>query len=154
MKEKILVVDDMKSLALMLEIYLSNAGYDVSTSYSFTEARQELSKTDFNLVLTDVDLGEGKTGIDILKEVKKTNPTCHVIIITANRDYMVASDARLFGAYDYLLKPVEFEGLLYTVSMALRYKKNSNGNANSGEQYLGNPCPNIDELKNNYKKIY
>jgi len=91
-----------------------------------------MAKTDFDLVLTDIEFGEDKTGIDILKEVKKTNPICPVILNTGNTDYMAASEAKLMGAYDYMIKPVNFESLLNTVSMALRYKKVSEGNTHAG----------------------
>lgn len=90
-----------------------------------------MAGTDFDLVFTDLDFGEDKTGIDVLKEVKKTDPTCPVIINTGNTDYMIASDAKLFGAYDYMSKPVEQKRLVHTVRMALSHRAMSGDNANT-----------------------
>ena len=122
MKGKILVIDDMENIAFLVKTILSREGYDVTTAYGYYDAREKMARTDFDLVLTDINLGEDKTGIDILKEVKKTNPACPVIINTGNVDYMIASDAKLFGAYDYMSKPVEQEKLLHTVRMALSHR--------------------------------
>lgn len=122
MKGKILVVDDLENNVFLLKTILSREGYDIFTAYGYYDAREKMDRVDFDLVITDIDLGEEKTGIDILKEVIKTNPTCSVIVNTANRDYMIASDAKLFGAYDYMLKPVEQEKLLHSVRMALSHR--------------------------------
>ncbi len=132
MNEKILVVDDMKNIAFLLKYILSKGGYDVFTAHSYNEARKELDKTDFDLVFTDVELGDNRTGVDILKVVKETNPICPVILSTGNPDYMAASEAKLMGAYDYMIKPVNLESLLNTVSMALRYKTVPECNTHAG----------------------
>ncbi|MHC4270372.1 MAG: response regulator [Planctomycetota bacterium] len=132
MKGKILVIDDMENIAFLVKTILSREGYDVSTAYGYYDAMEKMARTDFDLVLTDINLGEDKTGIDVLKEVKKTNPTCPVIINTANVDYMIASDAKLFGAYDYMIKPIEQEKLLHSVRMALSHRTMPGDNANTG----------------------
>jgi Response regulator containing CheY-like receiver, AAA-type ATPase, and DNA-binding domains len=131
MKEKILVIDDIENITFIVKAILSQEGYDVTTAYGYYDAGEKMARADFDLVLTDVDLGEDKTGIDVLKEVKKTDPTCPVIINTGNTDYMIASDAKLFGAYDYMLKPVEQEKLLHTVHMALNHRTMPGDNANT-----------------------
>jgi Response regulator containing CheY-like receiver, AAA-type ATPase, and DNA-binding domains len=133
MKEKILVIDDMANIAFIAKAILSREGYDVTTAYGYYDAGEKMARADFDLVLTDLDFGENKTGIDILKEVKKTDPTCPVIIHTGNTDYMMASDAKLFGAYDYMSKPVEQEKLLHTVRMALSHRTMPGDNANTDE---------------------
>ncbi len=129
MNGKILVIDDMENNVFLLKTILSQEGYDVSTAYGYYDARERIHRIDFDLVLTDIGLGKEKTGIDVLNEVKKTNPTCPVIIYTANRDYMIASDAKLFGAYDFISKPVEQEKLLHSVRMALRHRTMLGDNA-------------------------
>ncbi len=133
MNEKILVVDDIDYITFMYKKMLSREGYDVSTACGYYDAMEEMAKTDFDLVFTDVELGDNRTGVDILKVVKETNPTCPVILSTGNTDYMAASEAKLMGAYDYMIKPVNFESLLNTISMALRYKTVPEGNTHAGE---------------------
>ncbi len=132
MNKKILVVDDLDNIVFVIKTILLREGYDVSTACSYYDAMKKMVETNFDLVLTDIELGEDKSGIDILKVVKETNPTCPVILNTGNTDYMAASEAKLMGAYDYMIKPVNFESLLYTVSMALRYKTVPEGNTHAG----------------------
>ena len=121
MAEKILIVDDMKFLLTALEILLSREGYDVSTACSYNDAMEKMSGTDFNLVLTDIGLGD-KTGIDVLKEVRKKNHFCPVILHTGAPDIKTETEGKRLGAYDYLSKPVDRETLLRSVRMALRDK--------------------------------
>ncbi len=132
MNEKILVVDDIDNIAFIIKTILSREGYDVSTAYDYYGAREEMAKTDFDLVLTDIELGEDKTGIDILKEVKKTNLTCPVILNTGNPGIITESEAKRMGAYDYMSKPVKQKKLLHRVRMALRHKTIPDDNAYAG----------------------
>ncbi|MDR4498394.1 MAG: response regulator [Candidatus Scalindua sp.] len=121
MKEKILIIDDMEFILTSLEIFFSQEGYDVSTACSYREAMEKMSGTDFNLVLTDIGLG-GKTGIDVLKEVRKKDRFCPVILFTGAPDTKTETEAKRMGAYDYLSKPVERATLLRSVRMALRHR--------------------------------
>lgn len=81
MKEKILIIDDMELILTSLEMLLSAEGYGVSTACSYHDAMEMMSGTDFDLVLTDIGLGE-KTGIDVLKEIRKKDRFCPVILFT------------------------------------------------------------------------
>jgi DNA-binding NtrC family response regulator len=122
MKEKVLVIDDREEIISIFERSLSRQGLDISTACSYYDAMANMAVTDFDLVLTDIDLGDGKTGIDVLKEIKRTNPTCSVILCTGNHDIMTVSEARRMGAYDCMYKPVKLETLSHSINMALRDK--------------------------------
>ncbi|MBC8548313.1 MAG: response regulator [Candidatus Brocadiales bacterium] len=122
MKEIVLVIDDVEILVSLLKRFLSQEGYDISTAYSYHDAMAKMDNTYFDLVLTDINLGDGKTGIDILKEVKRTNPICPVILCTGNTDFITVSEARRMGAYDCMYKPVKLETLSHSINMALNYK--------------------------------
>ncbi|MDR4504249.1 MAG: response regulator [Candidatus Scalindua sp.] len=119
--DKILIVDDMEVILTSLKILLSREGYDVSTACSYDDAMGKMSGTDFDLVLSDINMGE-KTGIDVLKEVRKRDPICPVILHTGAPDIKGESEAKRLGAYDYLSKPIERETLLKSVRMALSHK--------------------------------
>jgi len=80
-KPKILVVDDEEALRYTIETFLSREGYEVDTAGSYKEGLVKLSGMQFDLILTDIMLGDGM-GIDILQEVNKRNQTCPVILIT------------------------------------------------------------------------
>jgi len=68
----------------------------------------------------DIILG-GKTGIELLKEARKRNMHCPVVMITGFPNAETASDAVRLGAFDYIFKPVRQETLLHTANMALQY---------------------------------
>lgn len=126
MKDKILIIDDMEFILTALEILLSREGYDVSTACCYNDAMEKMSGTDFNLVLTDIGLGD-KTGIDVLKEVRKKDRFCPVILHTGAPDIKTETEGKRLGAYDYLPKPVDRETLLRSVRMALCHKTVSQG---------------------------
>ena len=119
MNEKILVVDDIDNIAFIIKTILSREGYDAITAHSYNEARKELDKTDFDLVFTDVELGDNRTGVDILKVVKETNPICPVVLFTGYPNIESESEAFRLGAYDYIPKPVTKDKLLHIVNMIL-----------------------------------
>ncbi len=122
MKEKVLVVDDLEKMLSLFKSFLSQQGYDVTTACNYSDAIANMAITDFDLVLTDIELGDDNTGIDILKEVKRSNPACAVILYTGNPDILTVSDARRMGAYDCLYKPLRLETLSQNINMALLYK--------------------------------
>ena len=99
-KHKILVVDDEEALRYTIETFLLREGYDVDTAGSYKESLGKLSEARFDLILTDIMLGDG-TGIDILQEVNRRNLLCPVILITGHPNIETASDAVRDGSHDY-----------------------------------------------------
>lgn len=122
MKAKILLIDDRELIVSLFKSVLSREGYNISMAYSYRDAIAEMDNTVFDLVLTDIELGGGKTGIDILKEVQRINPTCPVILCTGNPDSMDVSHAKRMGAYDCMYKPIRLKTLSHNVHMALSDK--------------------------------
>lgn len=117
----ILVVDDEESIRFTFDSFLSDEGHEVATAKSYDEALETISKSDPDLIFMDIVLG-GKTGIDLLQEVRNTNPNCPVVMITGYPNVETASDALRLGAFDYIFKPVKQDTLLHTTGMALQYK--------------------------------
>ena len=122
MKAKILVIDDEESLRFTFGRFLESAVYEVETAKDYQEASAVLAEKDFDLVFADIILG-GKTGIDILREVKARNPVCTVVMITGYPELETASDALRLGAFDYIPKPVQKEMLLRVAAQALKHKQ-------------------------------
>jgi DNA-binding NtrC family response regulator len=114
----ILVVDDEKSIRFTTKTILSKEGYEVSTANGYCEALDIMAKRDFDLIFADVML-EGKTGLDILREAKKQNPTCPVVLFTGYPNIESESEAFRLGAYDYVSKPLTKDKLLHIVNMIL-----------------------------------
>ena len=115
------MVDDEESIRFTFENFLSEEGYSVFTAGDYNEALARMAETDFDVIFTDIILGD-KSGIDILHEVKERGLNCPVVIITGYPSIDTASDAVRIGAFDYLPKPVRQENLLGTTKMALQHK--------------------------------
>ncbi len=114
----ILVVDDEKTIRFTTKTILSKKGYEVSTANGYCEALDIMAKRDFDLIFTDVML-EGKTGLDVLREAKKQNPACPVVLLTGYPNMEFASEAVRLGAYDYIPKPLTKDTLLHIVNTVL-----------------------------------
>ena len=119
---RILVVDDEESIVYTFESFLSDEGHEVLTARSYEEALERLSGTDVDVVFSDILLG-GRSGIDVLREVKARGLECPVVMITGYPEVRTASEAVRLGAFDYVAKPVVQETLLRLTSVALQHKR-------------------------------
>jgi PAS domain S-box-containing protein len=122
MKKKILVIDDEEGIRFTFKKFLSDRHYDVYTAKDFEEAQACLNESDFDLIFADIIL-KGKNGIDILREIRKKNIYCPVVIITGYPSISTASESIRLGAFDYIPKPITKEALLHVTESALRYKE-------------------------------
>lgn len=118
---RILVIDDEEGIRFTFRKFLSDQGYTVATSENFEKALIRIRESDFDLIITDIVL-EGKSGIDILQEVKKRNLLCPVVMITGYPDIETTTNALRSGAFDYIIKPVRKHTLLRVAEMALQHK--------------------------------
>ncbi len=118
---KILVVDDEESIRFTFESFLSDEGHDIDTAADFQKAVDRISETDYDLIFADIILG-GKTGIDLLQEIKKRKLRSVVVMVTGYPNIETASDAVRLGAFDYIPKPVRPDTLIHTATLALQHK--------------------------------
>lgn len=116
--KKILVADDDVDICTLLSRYLVKKGFEVSTSYTGTQAIEMLKKTRFDLVLCDFRLGDME-GSDVLLRMKEMYPEVPVIIITGYSDIKVAVNVMKLGAFDYVTKPLLPDEILFTIHKAL-----------------------------------
>ncbi|HVN37082.1 MAG TPA: sigma-54 dependent transcriptional regulator [Myxococcota bacterium] len=119
MKARILVVEDESAIQLALSGLLGRAGYEVSLAGSGDEAIAKLSEQAFDLVLTDLALGRGASGLDVLRESKRLRPETVVVMITAHGSEKIAVEAMKAGAEDYVPKPFDNEEIRLVVQRAL-----------------------------------
>ncbi|MDA8079286.1 MAG: sigma 54-interacting transcriptional regulator [Nitrospiraceae bacterium] len=120
-RKRILVVDDEESIRFTFEDFLSEAGYAVDTARDYDEALARLDAGEHDLIIADIILG-GRTGIDLMREVRERRMACPVIMVTGAPNIETASDAVRLGAFDYISKPVYQETLLRVATLALRHK--------------------------------
>jgi len=106
----ILIVDDEPIVRESIKDWLEDAGYEVMTAESGEEALDLVGKQDFCVMVLDIRL-PGKTGIQVLREVKAQKPQIKSIIITAYPSTELSQEALKLGAVDYLIKPIAPEDL-------------------------------------------
>ncbi len=118
----LLVVDDDPVTVNLLKEVLSKEGYDVATALSGEEAIAQGSDSIFDIIITDVRMGD-KDGMEVLKSFKKIAPETTVIMITAFGSIETAIEAIREGAFDYISKPFKLEEIKFTVQRALEKKR-------------------------------
>ena len=115
---RILLVDDEPGSRESLSLLLGHEGYLVDTASDGEKAIRLFSKNKYDVIITDLFL-PGASGIDILKHVKDHPLPCSVILITGNATAETAVEAMKEGAFDYIIKPVNFEKLKVLVEKAV-----------------------------------
>ncbi|MCR4666147.1 MAG: sigma-54 dependent transcriptional regulator [Desulfovibrio sp.] len=118
MSSKILLVDDDHAHRNMLKTLLRSWGYETVEAGSGEEAVKAVKQESFDLVLSDVRMGE-MDGLHALEEIEQFNPALPVILMTAYSSVETAVEALRRGAFDYLIKPLDFDALKATLARAL-----------------------------------
>lgn len=113
----ILLVDDQSSMRLTLTALLKSAGHTPAQAATGDDALKKIAATDFDIVLTDLNLDE-ISGLDVLKAAKANNPQTEVIMLTGYGSVETAVEAMKNGAIDYLTKPVDSEELTLAIARA------------------------------------
>jgi DNA-binding NtrC family response regulator len=122
MSARILVVEDEKAIRLALKGLLGREGYEVELAENGEIAISKIEASTFDLVLTDLALGRGASGMDVLKAAKEY-PDTAVVMITAHGSEKIAVEAMKAGAEDYVPKPFDNDELRVVVRRALeRYR--------------------------------
>ena len=111
-------MDDSKALLAMLRAFLEEEGYRITTALSGEEALSLADKKRFHLVILDIQM-PGKSGLDVLSEIKKIDLKSSVIIMTAYGTTQTAIEAMRRGAYDYITKPFDHAELKKLIKNAL-----------------------------------
>ena len=115
---RILVVDDERSMQEFLEIFLCREGFDVTTAGDVDAALVAIDSDDYDLVITDIQM-PGRSGLDLLREIRERAPETVVLMITAFASTDTAIAAMKEGAYDYITKPFKVEEIRLVIEKAL-----------------------------------
>jgi response regulator RpfG family c-di-GMP phosphodiesterase len=121
-RPRILVVDDEKVIRDMLADLLDMVGFYVRTADDGTSALDELSRSHFDLVLSDLKMPR-MGGIALLDQVAQIAPQAVTVIMTGFGTVETAIDAMKRGAYDYVLKPFKLEEVIHVVRRGIDKKR-------------------------------
>ena len=117
-KVRALVVDDEAAVVTLLCARLTMEGYESKGASNAEEARARLEEEQFDLVICDLRM-PGMTGLELLKEVRVRFPHLAFIICTGEDDVRTGIEAMKQGAADYLVKPLQLDGMMASVVRAL-----------------------------------
>lgn len=118
----ILLVEDDLTFSRILEGFLSKHGHHITVSNKGKDGLRAFESRSFDLAILDYRLPD-TTGMDLLFEIKKENPTIPIVIMTSFNDIRTAVKAIKAGAFEYITKPVNPEELLMIVQQALKKEK-------------------------------
>ncbi|MCU0236180.1 MAG: response regulator [Acidobacteria bacterium] len=122
-KGKILITDDEKDIRELLRDFLENEGYECQLAANAFEALEKFkAAADFDLLMSDIRM-PGKTGLDLLEEVKALDDDVMVIMISAVKDIESAIAAMSKGAYDYVSKPFKLNEVAFVANKALEKRR-------------------------------
>lgn len=121
-KLRILVVDDERIVRESFKHWFANAGHAVGTAASADEALERMAAEVYDLLFVDIKM-PGKSGLELLEQVRQEFPEASVVIITAYGSIESAVQAMKMGASDYLLKPFKPEQLNLVLEKIIQQRR-------------------------------
>lgn len=160
---KILIVDDDPFVRDMLVMILDSTGYEVETAENGEDALKKYSSEQgINLIVSDMNM-PGMNGIELIREIRKSDEDVPIIILTGNNEISVAIEAIHSGANDYLIKDENIQDtILLSVNkvMEKHYLKKRNlelmadlAKKNTELEKSNNELLALNQLKNKFLGI-
>ena len=130
--EYILLVEEDKQLSFIMKRMIANKGYGVVTAFSIRQAREELKKREFDLILLDMMLSDGE-GSQLCEEIRKFS-TCPIIFVSCLSDQDTKISALKMGGDDYITKPVNYGEMLARIEVNIRRAKQYSEKKNTSDE--------------------
>ncbi len=121
-KGNLLIVEDDPLQRKLIKENLEHAGYSVFETDSGDRALAIIADQAIDIAIVDYKL-DGETGIDVIQKISEQNPLITSIVVTAFGNIENAVDALQKGAYDYLVKPIDFAKFLMVIERAQERQK-------------------------------
>ncbi len=122
-KGRLLVVDDDYPICKLLTDKLSHEGYECQSCAGTEEALHLMEQQVFDLVIVDLLMPGGMTGLELLMAARQQYPRTAFLIATGVHDASVEATAKRLGAADYLVKPFDLNAVARSVKRALAMQR-------------------------------
>jgi len=154
---RVLLIDDEETLVEYLSKRLLREGYTVKATFSGEEATEMANNDDFDVAVVDLKM-PGMDGVETQKRLKKIQPFLQCIVLTGHGTIETALESGKEKAFKYLLKPIEYDNLVETISEAYERKvqlQNARFKDEVEEIYSsGLGARGIKKAMNKLRKIY
>ena len=118
-RKQVLIVDDERPIRMLLQKILEANGYDCRTAENAAQARALMTEKVSDLILCDINM-PGESGLSFIRHVLKAFPDTAAIMVSAIGDPLLAESMLQLGVYDYIIKPMDRNGILISVANAFR----------------------------------
>jgi DNA-binding response OmpR family regulator len=120
---RILFVDDEPAIRLSLPAILQLHGFDVTSAGTVSEAIQEISTKAFDVLISDLNIGNPGDGFTVVSAMRRTQPSCVTLILTGFPAFETALQAIRSQVDDYLIKPAGVDKLVAAIEQHLRSRR-------------------------------
>ncbi len=121
--KRLLFVDDEEGIRTTLSPILQGEGFEVRTAASVPEALAEIGNREFDVLLSDLNIGEDGDGLTIVHAMRKARPNCVTILLTGYPGFESALQAIHEEVDDYFVKPADVNSLISTIERKLRIRQ-------------------------------
>lgn len=120
---RILFVDDEPAIRAMLPVILRRSGFNVRVAASVLEAQREIETHKFDLLLCDLNIHKTGDGYHVVRAIRKINPRCITVILTAYPSFDTALEGIHYGVDDYVCKPSNADQLVALLAEKLESRR-------------------------------
>lgn len=118
----VLIVDDEEEFREMTVKRLNKKELACESAANGTLALEMLSEKKYDVVVLDIKM-PGRDGIEILREIKERMPLSEVVILTGHASVESGINGIKYGAFDYLMKPIDLEVLFERLNAANEHRQ-------------------------------
>ena len=123
LSKRLLFVDDVEGIRSTLPTILERRGFDVRVAATVPEALSEIRTHEFDVLLSDLNIGEDGDGFSVIRAMRKAHPKCVAILLTGYPAFETAVQAIEDGVDGYLVKPADINSLVSTIERKLRTRQ-------------------------------
>jgi len=123
LSKRLLFVDDEEGIRTTLPAILQRRGFDVRVAASVAEALSEIRTHKFDVLLSDLNIGEDGNGFTVVRAMRKAHPNCVAILLTGYPAFDTAVQAIEDEVDAYLVKPADINSLVGAIERRLRTRR-------------------------------